>query len=191
MLGTTYEVAERYAQALFDLGIEENELNKVKEDIFFVDEVLQSSIQLKEFLQNPFGEKGARQEVVLAIFKNKISETCLNFVLLLVEKRLEKLLPLIVNSFKKLFYEKQSIVEISVTTARKLSDSEYDKISERLAKTLNKPVVLKKLIDEKIIGGIIIQYNDKLINGSIQKRLQDVSNLSKKAMLQKGAFEVV
>ena len=177
MLSSTHEVAEKYAQAIFDLAEKEKLLGKVKEDISFICELLSKNEQLKNFLENPFEDKNARKNVVLEVFKGNVEGISLNFVLVLIEKRLEKLLPLIIKLFNKLVYEKKGIVEVRVTTARELSEAEYAKVKERISNMLQKPIELDRHIDKSIIGGIIVQVGDKLINGSITRKLKDYEQL--------------
>lgn len=189
MLSSTHEVAEQYAQAIFDLAQEENLLDKVRQDISFICEVLGKNQQLKEFLGNPFGDKNARKQIIINVFKDAIEPISLNFILVLIEKKIEQLLPLINKLFNALVYEQQGIVEVRVTTARELSDVDYDKIQKRMVEMLKKPVVLDKHIDKGIIGGIIIQVGDKLINGSIIRRLRDYEQLVKRVNAgEKGAL---
>lgn len=179
MLSSRQEAAEKYAQAIFDLALEENNLDKVKQDINFVLEVFTKNEKLEAFLENPFGDKQARTAVVAEIFKGNVENVSLNFVSLLVEKKLEQLLPLIVKQFNKLVYEKDGTVEVRVTTARELSPDEYDKMAKRLSETVKKPIVLNKIVDPSIIGGVVVQIGDRLVNGSIERRLKDIGSLIK------------
>ena len=182
MLSSRQEAAEKYAQAIFDLALEEDSLPKVKEDVNFFLEVLSKNEQLTTFLDNPFEDKQARKNVIAEVFKDNAEGISLNFMLLLVEKKLEKLLPLIVKQFNKLVYEKDGTVEVRVTTARALSSAEYEKIAKRLSETVKKPVVLNKHVDPNIIGGMIVQIGDRLVNGSIDRRLKDVGSLIREAV---------
>lgn len=182
MLSTRQEAAEKYAQAIFDLAEEENALAKVKEDVNFFLEVFTKNEKLIDFLDNPFGDKQARRSVVAGIFKNNVESISLNFILLLVEKKLEKLLPLIVKHFNKLVHEKEGTVEVRITTARELSSSEYEKITKRLSEMVKKPVALNKHVDPGIIGGMVVQIGDRLVNGSIDRKLKDIGYLMKNAV---------
>lgn len=171
MLSSHHEIAAKYAQALFELGEEENSLAKIEENFNFVVNLFTSNAVLKDFLDNPCVSKGARKEAVLGILQGQVETIVLNFVLVLVEKRLDFLLPTILKCLNVLVYEKEGITQVKVTTARVLSDSEYESITTRLSKMLNKPIVLEKHVDEGIIGGIIIQTGDKLLNGSVKNKI--------------------
>ncbi|MDR2007135.1 MAG: ATP synthase F1 subunit delta [Acidaminococcales bacterium] len=177
MLSTTHEIAGKYAEALFDLAREEGALPKVKEDIRFIAAVFAQNAQIRDFLGNPFAERSARKNMIAEIFKDRVQPLSLKFVLVLADKRMEKLLPLILKAFNGLVYEEEGVVEIRVTTARNLTEDEYGMISERLAAALKKPVTLDRRVDKGIVGGIIIQVGDRLVNGSVTKRLRDFGRL--------------
>ncbi|MDR3349144.1 MAG: ATP synthase F1 subunit delta [Acidaminococcales bacterium] len=177
MLNTTHEIAGKYAQALFELAREEGSLPKVKEDIRFMAAVFAQNAQIGDFLENPFAERNARKNAIEEIFKAYVQPLSLKFILVLAEKRMEKLLPLVLKAFNSLLYEEEGIVEIRVTTARNLSESEYGLISEKLAAALKKPVMLERHVDKGIVGGMIVQIGDRLINGSVSKKLRDFSRL--------------
>jgi F-type H+-transporting ATPase subunit delta len=116
---------------------------------------------------------------VRKIFQDKINALSLNFILVLVEKKIEKLLPFIVQRFNALLYEREGVAEVRVTTARQLAEEEYDVISGRLSAYLHKPVALNKCVDESIIGGIVVEVGDRRLNGSVLKRLREFGNLLK------------
>ncbi len=63
-----------------------------------------------------------------------------------------------------------------VTTARKMPASEEEKLVRELNDYLGEKVELKKKVDEGILGGVIIQIEDKLIDGSVRRNLQDLKN---------------
>ena len=70
----------------------------------------------------------------------------------------------------------KGIKAADVITARKLSGTEQEKLIRELNDYLGTKVDLKKKVDEGILGGVIIQVEDKLIDGSIKRNLQDLKN---------------
>ncbi len=177
MLTSSHDLAEKYALALFELAEEGDISNKVKEDIEALSGIFQENAEFKNFLDNPGISKAARVNAMKQFFAGKVEGVSLNIIMLLVEKRLESILPLIAKQFRSFLHEKEGMIEARVTTARELSNSEYETIAQRLGKKFAKPVVLEKRVDESIIGGIIIQIGDKLIDGSISQRLRKYEDL--------------
>ena len=70
----------------------------------------------------------------------------------------------------------KGIKTAEVTTARKMSSHEEEKLVRELNDYLGEKVELKKKVDEGILGGVIIQIEDELIDGSIKRNLQDLKN---------------
>ncbi len=191
MLSSAHELAEKYAQAIFDLAQEDDCLPKAKDNLVFLTDVFQNNSQLREFLANPCVPKETRRDTVLGIFKGSLEVVVLNFILLLVEKRLESLLPSILKMFNTLLYAKEGTIEAKVTTARELSSHECENIVAQLSKMLGKPVVLDRYVDSGIIGGIIIQVGDRLIDGSVSRRLDKFGSLLRRINAdEKGVAEV-
>ena len=177
MLNATNEIAGKYAMALFDLAQEEGVLTKAKEDMTFVAGVFAQDARLSDFLSNPFVDGAARKACIVEIFQNRIQALSLNFLLILAEKKLEKLLPLIAKSFQSLIYETEGIVEVKITTARELSPDEYGKVERELAGIFKKPIVLDRHVDKSLLGGIVVQIGDQLIDGSVSQRLRNFEHL--------------
>ena len=177
MLASTQDVAEKYAQALFELAEEEGNSGKVREDLEALAVLFLDNADLKAFLGNPGISKNARTDAMKKLFANRVEGVSLNFLMLLVEKRLDSILPLVAGQFRALLHAKEGIVEARVTTARELSKAECENIAERLSKKFAKPVVLDTRIDKNLIGGIVIQVGDKLIDGSVSQRLKKYEQL--------------
>jgi len=98
-----------------------------------------------------------------------------NFFRFLAKNRQTKLLPKIVGIFSGIWNKEKGIVEAEVVSARKLEVSELQKIENRLKeKYPSKKAVLINIVDEKIIGGIVIRVKDEVTDGSISRTLSDL-----------------
>ena len=79
----------------------------------------------------------------------------------------------IYNEFKKSLDEKEGISEVTITTTSPLEKKFEENIIKNLSKKLNKKIRLNKLIDPRLIGGIIIKINSIMIDNSIKTKLLD------------------
>ena len=77
-------------------------------------------------------------------------------------------------SFKKLYFEESRIVEVEVITTQQLSDGLYTKLKSALEKKLSKSVILDTKIDTSILGGIVINYDNKQLDASLKTKLADI-----------------
>lgn len=172
MLGSGNKLATNYAQALFSLARDHNVLEEILEQLKMIDETLKKEKEVIAFISNPLAPKKAKKELIKKLFENDINPYLLNFMFILADKSREAIIPSIVTNYQKFLYEHLDIIEVRVTTARSLSDQQYLAVSTKMKKMLNKKVVLDKHINPKILGGIMLQIGDKLLDGSITRQIK-------------------
>lgn len=177
MLRLSNEVALKYARVLFGIAKGENLQEKVSKNLTFVVDLFNSNKELKDFLENPCISPQAKKEALEVVLKDNVEKMTLNFILLLVEKRFGYLLPSILENFNDLLYLQDGFLEVVITTARVLSDQEYENIARKLSIALKQKVLLEKKVDEAILGGMILKIDDKLIDGSVLNKLKSYKNL--------------
>ena len=103
--------------------------------------------------------------------KTKFDALLVNFVGLLVTRNSISLLPEIAYEYSALLDASLGRVNAKVTTAIKLSDKQIDNLSEGLGDSLQKQVIIEQDLDSGIIGGVLIRVGDKIIDGSVQSKL--------------------
>ncbi len=100
-----------------------------------------------------------------------LSELCGNLLCVLCEKHRMGCFAQIVKHFKELYYDEYKLAEITVITSAPLSDTLKEKITAKMSKVIGKTVSLNEKVDEKLIGGIVIDYGSKRYDGSVKSRL--------------------
>lgn len=168
-------VAERYAQALFELGVESGELGKLAEKIRAFALTYDSNQSLQDTLSNPTMSSDARDAVVRGIAQ-KLGVSELGIRGLVVMARRGRL-PAIAQTATRLIEmcdEKEGIVRASVTTAAKVPESYYQELTSQLQTATNKKVVLERSLDESLVGGAIVRVGDSVVDGSVRGKLEKV-----------------
>lgn len=165
-------VAQRYAEALLQFAEEEKKLDAVLADCTVLQQATAASHELQLFLKSPVIKKEKKQEILTSLFRGKISEGMLHFLLLVVEKGRESLLPSILEEFRKLYNDRKGIVEIHVRTAVPLTHEQEQKLVERFRSYTKKDVRLLTTIDTHILGGFVARYGDTLFDGSVRHQLE-------------------
>ena len=97
-----------------------------------------------------------------------------NFVEVLATNNDIKLFPEIENEFHKLELEKKGVKQVEVTTSHPLTKENERNIIEELNKLVKGDVELKKKIDERILGGVVIRMDDQMIDASVQNELNNL-----------------
>lgn len=170
------KAATRYASSLIQLGIERNELEVIAADISLLGNTIDASHDLVLFLRSPIINKARKKEALNTIFKDKISSVTTSFLEILVKKGRESTIVDVVRAFKKLYNDHCGIIEVEVTTASELDESQKNSLSQSLSKRTGKKIVLMTKIDKSVKGGIKARIDDTVIDGTIEYKLEQLRN---------------
>lgn len=167
----------RHAQAVFQIALDSNELDKWLADLELMAHALSEPVA-GAFLENPKINMAKKQELLRSVLKG-ISPLALNLADLLVAKKRLHLLPTLVSEYKRLVNAHRGIEEAEVTTAVAVDRQQAEKIGRGLAAMADKGILLDMKVDPEILGGFVARLGDKLIDGSVRSRLEDLrKNLS-------------
>lgn len=166
------QVALKYAQALYELAIEKSMLDEAEAQLNELEQALVAYPDLAALIYHPRVEPKAKKEVMTRIFGGEVAEFVHNFLLLLVDKRRETILPAIFAEFKNLVNEARNILEVEAITALPLSNEQHVGLAQKLGMITGKNIVLNTKLDASILGGVIVKIGDKLIDGSVARQLK-------------------
>jgi F-type H+-transporting ATPase subunit delta len=167
-------IAKRYAKALFEIAEETKKLEKITNDVVFIDSLIRSSRELQLFLKSPIIKEDKKREVLKEIFSDsRVDPVTLKFIMLLVEKKREDILHDIVKVYQQIYDEKMGIVSVEVVTAVEVGERLKKKIEQKILElTGAKKVKASYRVDPSIIGGIVIRVGDTVYDASIRRRIQ-------------------
>ncbi len=167
-------VVRSYAEALFQVARAEDSLDRVEEELTRLKNGLESNAEVKEFLSNlqisPEGKKSA----LFQIFGEKISTITLNWINLVIDQGRQRRLPNIIEAFFTLARESREKVTAEVVTSVPLSEDLVQRLEKELSRASKKQVFLKPMVDESILGGVIVKIENKIIDGSVKHRLEEM-----------------
>lgn len=161
--------ARRHAQAVFQIALENNEVEKWRSELKDIAAALRVP-QLLAILESPkihFSEK----EQLLNKCLPDLSRLALNFAYFLVIKQRLSILDEIVAEYERMADAQQGIEHARVVTAIPVDEKEQRLLSERLAALTGKRIVLTSEVDPAIIGGFVARVGDKLLDGSTKAKL--------------------
>lgn len=161
-----------YAKALIDLAIEQGQIEAVREDMRLVSSVLSDSRDLANVMSSPIVKADKKEAILEEIFGKKISEMSQRFLKIVIDHGREGSLRLIAQAFENMYLHQKGIELVSVTTAYPLSEAEVKAVSEKAATYTGKQVELNQVVDESIIGGMVLRVGDKRYNGSLAHQLK-------------------
>lgn len=167
-------VARNYAQALFDLGDRENQLEPFGEALNEVAALMDEHPDVQRFLETPRIGTADKKRVLRESFEGRIPGLVLNFLLLVLDKRRQRLLPGMAQAYRDLLDERLGRAHVDVQVARSLTDGEVEGIRSRLSSILEKDAIPHIRIRPELIGGIAFRSGDMIFDGSVRRRLQSM-----------------
>ena len=166
--------AKIYADSLIKLDLDNN---IIQNDLNTVIEVTDNSKDLRELLENPCLPKNIKYSVLEEIFSGVLNNNIVNFLKILTEKNRFCELKSIKCAFEESLDLLNNKQKADVISAVELSQTQKNKILEKLNNRLKKEVIPRWIIDKNIIGGLMIKINDNIIDMSVKNKLKQLSEI--------------
>ncbi len=168
-------LASRYAKSLVGLATERGQLEKVYADMEHLQAVCKGSREFVNLLRSPIITTGKKHTIITAVTKDKIGELTAAFIKLLVAKGRESDMPEIIKSFIEQYNEIKGIHKVKLTTAIAVSDDLKNEMVNKVKTEAGlQNVELETEVDEKLIGGFVLEFNNNLVDASIIRDLKDI-----------------
>jgi F-type H+-transporting ATPase subunit delta len=167
------KIAKRYALALFSLAKNDAELEKLKMDINFVEGICKNR-DFRAMLGSPVMRSEIKRNIFKEIFEGAVATQTILYLNMLLENHREGILQDICYSFNELYNQHKHIVNVFVTSAVRLSETEKVKITQMVKEATKCDVILNETINEALIGGFILRYGDTQVDNSVSTQLLKV-----------------
>jgi F-type H+-transporting ATPase subunit delta len=168
-------LAQRYAKSLIDLSAEMDQLDPVHDDIMLLDAICTKSREFVLMLKSPIISADKKNKIIDAVTENKISKITRTFIKLLCSKNRESVLPEIVSSFIEQYNKIKGIHKVKLTTAYPVTDEIKNSFIRKIESGDSiKNIELETIVNDKLIGGFVLEMEGRLIDASILRDLNDV-----------------
>jgi F-type H+-transporting ATPase subunit delta len=164
-------IARNYAQALLALARKAEDLAAWGRMIDDVANAIERDDRLRRFLEAPQISAAQKNAVLAKAFEDRAPRLFLRFLQRLVMNRRQMLIPEIANEYRDLVDEVEGRVHAQVTLAKPVDEEQRAAIARQLTHTLGQPVVPEVRINPNILGGIIVRVGDRVMDGSVRRRL--------------------
>lgn len=168
-------VARPYALAAFDEAQRLSALPIWSDMLQSLSDAIQDE-QVRALIVNPRVPKVQMENLMLAFGGTKLSVAQSNFIRILLENHRLILLPEIAAIFEMMRAETEKIVDVVVTSAFDLSESQKQKITTALKVRIQREIRLDCKVDPELLGGVVIRAGDRVIDGSARTRLSELAN---------------
>ncbi len=177
-------IAKRYAKALFNLAQEQGQIEQYGQELDEFVRLFGELPDLADAIQNPLYPEATRKSVFMAVAdKVQMSPIMLSFMSLLVEKKRVQNLGEIKEYYHKLIDEHANIARARIKAATPLDDQSIQNIAESLEKMTGKKIAIEFEQDPELIGGVLAQIGDLVLDGSVRRQLLNIKESLKRGEL--------
>ena len=166
------EIASVYARSLFEVAMEQDKLDKVRDEIGEFADALNESRELQVFLFSPYFSTREKSEGLDKAISGA-DETTVNFLKLLIEKHRTPVLFRVRAELDQLWEEENRLLPVTVTSAVELPKATVKQIGDRIAEQTDRKVDLSSKVDPDILGGIVVRVGNSVLDASIRNRLEN------------------
>ena len=163
--------AKRYARAVFELAQQEGHVEQWARRLETVRSLF-ADPGVAEVLNNPTISSARRQSLVESA--TGLDEEGTNLARLLIESGRVDEVDEVVDEFQRMADDAAGRVRATVTTAIELESADRDRVARELSKRLDKDVRLEVLVDPRILGGMKLQYGDRVVDATVATRLEQL-----------------
>jgi F-type H+-transporting ATPase subunit delta len=169
-------VANRYAEALFQVGEETDSTTSLYEELKEVVDIVKENKDFYNILKSPLIGRSEKKDLIEKIFNDQISAHLKNFLKIMIDKDRILTLELVEKSFKTLLNEKNNIIEGIAITAIAMQEEEIEELEAKLSRKYNKTVTLENKVDKSILGGVLVRLGNEEIDGTVKARLEKMKD---------------
>ncbi len=162
----------RYAQSIFDLALERDEVEIVRDSMKWIASVCNDNPELVAMLKSPVINADKKLAVFQKLFVPELDKLTMGFVEIVIRKKREKHIHNIALKFEDLYLEYKNIRKALVISAVPLTETLRKEIKQMLEEETKGQIVMEEKVKPEIIGGLIIQLDDLLFNDSIHHKLE-------------------
>ncbi len=171
-------LATRYAKALLGLALEQNKLEEVQASMSAFASMTNQSRELTNLFKSPIIKADKKINIVNALAeKTGTDELSKAFINLIINKRRDVFLPEIFTAFQEQYKVHKNIGTVELTVANELSEEMKSRLIESIKAQLNgQEIDLTINVDEKLIGGFVLESNNNLFDASVARDLKDIKD---------------
>ena len=166
------DFAVSYAQALYELGCEENISKEIFDDLTLACSSINHDY--KKLMDAPDISLEEKEKLLDSAFSNSVNAYTLNFFKLLAKNKAFAAIDRCKNEYEKKYNFDNNIEKAEVVSAVALNAQLLDKLTKKLEDTTKKTVLLTTKVDPSVLGGLIIKFDNMLLDASVKSKLESI-----------------
>jgi len=167
-------IAKNYAEALLALATKARDIEGWGRMLDAIADAMGRDVHLRRFLESPRVDAAKKNEILGKAFANTLPPVFVKYLQAVVRRRRQMVIPAIAIEYRLLVDQVVGRVHANVTIARDADAAERAVIAQQLSDVLGKEVVPHVTVDPDIIGGIVVRVGDRVMDGSVRRRLANL-----------------
>jgi F-type H+-transporting ATPase subunit delta len=168
---------KRYALALYIVAEEKGKVDEYLDDLRQIVLIMKNDDEFLKVIKHPKISTSTKKKMFIKIFKGRIDEEVLSFLLILIEKDRILFTEEKLKEMEKIHLERTNTLLAEVKTVIPLNETERENLREKLSNIYDKKIIFKEILDKKIIGGVYIRVGDDVIDGTLKSKLEEMKKL--------------
>ncbi len=165
-----------YGYALYLAAKEVDKIQLIREEAKEVQAILEAEPDFVEFINTPVIPAKEKKAVIDKVFRDKVSDELINLLFVLVDKGRTRHIKKIFSSYEAKINDVEGYAVGKILSVVPLTGAQTEKFEEETAKLLQEKVKLENVVDPRLLGGIKIFINGKVIDASLRSRLDSLTS---------------
>jgi ATP synthase F1 delta subunit len=167
------EIAKVYARSLFEVALEQDKLDDVREQLGEFADALEDDRSLTTFFFSPYFSSEEKKDGLHKAIDGA-EPIFLNFLELLLEKHRMPVIHRVRRDFDELWREENKLLSVQVTTAIELDEKIVKDLGDRIAEQTDRKIDVTTTVEPDILGGIVLRVGNSILDASIRNRLEQL-----------------
>ena len=181
-------VADRYANALFQLSVQDNVMEEVYADSKVISETCAQSKDLRLLLKSPVVKTDRKIKIIREIFGPHLHQLTMTYMMVMIRKKRERFIPEIASEMVEKYKDYNNILTVHFISPVKPDADVRKKVMEIMSTYTKAEIALSEEIDTSLIGGFVLSWKDKQYDASIRKQIDELKLAVAKVNLYKKGF---
>jgi F-type H+-transporting ATPase subunit delta len=165
------EIARVYAEALFEVAKQKGKLDVIRDQLGRVADALERDRELAVFFFSPYFSTAEKRDGIERAISGAEPEL-VNFLELLVEKHRMPVIFRIRRRFDELWAKERRRLKVTLTSAVELDPEVVERVGAEIERQTDRTVELHSRVDEDVLGGLVLQVGNMVLDASIRNRLE-------------------
>jgi F-type H+-transporting ATPase subunit delta len=165
------ELARVYADALFEVGKEKENLDELHEQLGQFADAMDESQEMRVFFFSPYFSSEEKREGIGKAVSGAEPEF-VNFLELLAEKHRMPVIFGIRTAFDELWAKERRRLGVTVTSAVELDPKVVEMVGKEIEKQTGQDIELETVVDEKVVGGLVLRVGNRVLDASVRAKLE-------------------